>query len=98
LRWCRKTPTLALRAIRVTKSSPVPEDSEKMHLKAELAAALSSVDVSKARFAEFDKQVAALPDAKASLTARILDLSQKENSDAASLASVTQPRTVYSTS
>jgi hypothetical protein len=71
---------------------PAPPDGEKTELKAELAAAQSSLKAITTRSADLEKQLAELSDAKMSMLAQIADLTQKDDLDSASLVSVTQQR------
>lgn len=70
----------------------VVQDSEKAQLKAELAAAQASLQAITTKSASLEKQLAELSDTKASLLARVGELTKRDGSDSASLASVTQQR------
>jgi anti-sigma-K factor RskA len=76
----------------VVVHTPAPPDGEKTELKAELAAAQSSLKAITTRSAELEKQLTELSDTKSSLVAQIADLTQKDDSDSASLGSVTRQR------
>ena len=78
----------------VTSMARPPEaaDEESAQLKAELAAAQSSLKAITVRSAELVRHLAELSDTKASLEAQIAALTQKDISDSASLTSMTQQR------
>jgi hypothetical protein len=82
----------ATEAATVVVHTPAPPDGENTEMKAELAAAQSSLKAITTRSADLEKQLTELSDTKTSLVAQIADLTQKDNSDSASLASVTRQR------
>ncbi|HEX4489229.1 MAG TPA: hypothetical protein VH088_23350 [Terriglobales bacterium] len=82
----------ATEAATVVVHTPAPPDGENTELKAELAAAQSSLKAITTRSTDLEKQLTELSDTKTSLVAQIADLTQKDNSDSASLASVARQR------